>query len=52
MFAFDRVAQDLDKGFHVGILFDVSKKLQQEEADGIIGKSGCAVPVSNDGSDK
>ena len=52
VFAFDRVAQDLDKGFHVGILFDVSKKLQQEEADGIIGKSGCAVPVSNDGSDK
>ena len=36
VFAFDRVAQDIDKGFHVGILFDISKKLQQEKADGII----------------
>ena len=52
VFAFDRVAQDLDKRFHVGILFDVSKKLQQEEADGIIGKSDSAVPVGHGGSDK
>jgi hypothetical protein len=28
--AFDRITQHIDKGFHVGILFDVSKKLQQK----------------------
>lgn len=52
MFAFGRVTQDIDKGFHFGILFDVSKDLKQEEADGIIGKSGGTVPVCNDRSDK
>lgn len=52
VFAFDRVVQHIDKGFRVGILFDVSKKLQQEEADRIVGKADGAIPVSNDGSDK
>ena len=52
MFAFDRVTQDIDKGFHVRKLFDISKKFQQEKADGIIGKSGDTVPVGNDGPDK
>jgi len=52
VFAFDRIAQDIDERFHVGILFDISEKLQQEEADGIIGKADGAVPVGHDGSDK
>jgi len=52
VFAFDRVAQNIHKGFHVGVFFDVAKKLQQEKADRIISKTGGAIPVGNDGSDK
>ena len=52
MFAFNRVAQDIDKRFHVGILFDIPDKLQQKETDGIISKADGTIPVGDDGSDK
>jgi hypothetical protein len=52
VFAFDGVPEYIDKGFHVGILFDVSKKLEQKETDRIISKADGAIPVGNDGSDE
>jgi hypothetical protein len=42
----------LDEGLHIGIFLEVTKQLEQEEADRIIGKSRKCVLRGDDGSDK
>jgi len=44
--------QDIHKGFHIRIFFEVPKKLEQEQTDGVIGKAEDAIPASNDCSYK
>jgi hypothetical protein len=50
--AFDRIAQDVDKGFHVGIFFKVAEKLGQKEADRVIGRCQDRIPACHNGPDK
>jgi hypothetical protein len=52
MFPLYWISEDINKGFHVGILFDVAEKFQQEKADRVVGESGRGIGVGNDGSDK
>jgi hypothetical protein len=52
VFALDRIAQDVHKGVHIRIFFDVAKKLEQKQTDGIIGEADQAIPASNDRADK
>lgn len=52
MLAFDRIAQDVDKGSHVGIFFEVTEELGQEETDRVIGRCQDGIPVCHNGSDK
>lgn len=50
--AFDRIAQDVDEGFHVGEFFEVSEELGQEEADRVIGRRQDGIPACHNGSDE
>jgi hypothetical protein len=52
VFPLERIPQHVNKGFHVGIFFDVAEKFQQEETDRVIGEAGSAILVGNDRSDK
>ena len=52
VFPHDRVSDYVNKGFHVGVFFDVAKKRQQEETDRVVSEAGRAILVGNDGSDK
>lgn len=52
MFPLFLVPEHFHEGFHVGVPFQVAKKLQQKEAYWIIGKAQHRVFVSHDGADK
>lgn len=52
MLSFFRVMEVEEKGFHIGIFFDVAKEFQQKESDGIVCKPQGLVFMSNDGPDK
>jgi hypothetical protein len=52
VFPLERIPQHVNKGFHVGVFFDVAEKFQQEETDRVIGETGSAILVGNDRSDK
>jgi len=46
------IVEDVYKGFHIGIFFEVTKELQHKEAGRIIGKSRGFIFMGNDGSNK
>ena len=46
------VTQRLHEGFHIGILFQVPEEIQKKKAHRIVGDSGQAVPMGDDGTDK
>ena len=52
MFPLLSIAKGFYKGFHIGIFLEVPKQLEQEEAHGVIGKSGGFIRMGDDGSDE
>jgi hypothetical protein len=42
----------VNKGLHIGVLFDVAEEIQQEETGRVIGEAGKTVFVGNNGADK
>ena len=50
--ASDRIAQDVDKGFHIGKLFEVAEELSQEETDRIVSRCEDGIPVCHNGADE
>lgn len=46
------IPHHVNKCFHVGILFEITKKIQQEETDWVIGETPKAVGMGHDGADK
>jgi hypothetical protein len=50
--SFNRVPHHVNEGFHIGILFEVAKELQQEETDRVIGETRWAIGMGHNGADK
>jgi len=49
---FDWVARHVKEGFHVGVLFEIAKELQQEETDRVIGEAQEGILVGHNGADE
>jgi len=46
------IPKDLHEGFHVGVFFEVSEKIEKKKTDGIIGDPGDGISMSDQGTDE
>jgi hypothetical protein len=50
--SFNGIPHHINKGFHIGILFEVAEQLDQEQADRVVGEANETISVGYDGADK